>query len=84
MCFCVQMWNPSCGVLRNCVSKRPVVAVGFAQVNDDVTGLARICIGQMFAEYAVLPQLSILLNRHPNLRIEVRVNDRILDLASEA
>jgi LysR family transcriptional regulator for bpeEF and oprC len=49
-----------------------------------VAGLVRIGISQLFAEYVVLPQLPMLLNRHPNLRIEVRINDRILDMASEA
>lgn len=49
-----------------------------------VSGLVRIGISQLFAEHVVLPQLPILMGRHPSLRIEVRINDRILDMASEA
>jgi LysR family transcriptional regulator for bpeEF and oprC len=49
-----------------------------------VSGLVRIGISQLFAEHVVLPQLPMLLGRHPSLRIEVRINDRILDMASEA
>jgi len=49
-----------------------------------VSGLVRIGISQLFAEHVVLPQLPILRDRHPSLRIEVRNNDRILDMASES
>ena len=49
-----------------------------------VSGLVRIGISQLFAEYVVVPQLPSLLRRHPLLRLELRINDRIVDMASEA
>ncbi len=50
----------------------------------EASGLVRIGISQLFAEHVVLPQVLLLLRRHPLVRLEIRINDRIVDMASES
>jgi LysR family transcriptional regulator for bpeEF and oprC len=49
-----------------------------------VSGMVRIGVSQLFAEYVLLPKIPSLLQLHPELRVGIRINDRIVDLATES
>ncbi len=49
-----------------------------------VSGRVRIRVSQLFAEYALLPKIPPLLELHSLLGVETRINDRIVDLATES
>jgi DNA-binding transcriptional LysR family regulator len=48
-----------------------------------VSGLVRISISQLFAQYAVIPRLAELRLRHPGLRVDLQVDDRLVNMAYE-
>lgn len=48
-----------------------------------VSGLVRVGVSAMMADYLLVPSLPSLLARHPALRIDLRVNDKVVDMAQE-
>lgn len=47
------------------------------------SGMVRLSISQVMASRLVLPQLPPLIERYPELRIEIQAEDRLVDLATE-
>lgn len=48
-----------------------------------VSGLVRVACSAMMAEHLMVPSLHGLMARHPALRIDLRVEDRVVDMAQE-
>lgn len=46
-------------------------------------GLVRVAMSAMVAQHLVVPSLAALLQRHPALRIDLRVSDQMVDMARE-
>jgi DNA-binding transcriptional LysR family regulator len=55
----------------------------FAGKSADVAGLVRVAASTVIAQYQVVPSLAGLAARHPRLRIELEVGDRLLDMARD-
>lgn len=55
----------------------------FALQSGTVGGLVRVAASTVIAQYLVLPSLSALNQRHPLLRVELEVSDRLADLVRE-
>lgn len=55
----------------------------FASTTHGVTGLVRVAASSVIAQYQILPSLKGLTQKHPQLRIELEVSDRMADLARE-
>jgi len=54
-----------------------------AQHAGAVRGLVRVGASSMMAQYLIVPSLRGLLAQHPGLRVELRVDDRVADMAQE-
>jgi DNA-binding transcriptional LysR family regulator len=48
-----------------------------------LSGLLRICAATTFARLMIVPRLPEFLSRHPDLEIDVILDDRVIDLVSE-
>lgn len=48
-----------------------------------VTGTVRISVSQLFAQYVLIPRLSGLRVRHPGLRVDLHIDDRLVNMAGE-
>ena len=55
----------------------------FATQSRGVSGLVRVAASTVMAQYLLLPSLPRLSALHPQLRVELDVNDRIVDMARE-
>ena len=55
----------------------------FATSSRGVSGLVRVAASTVMAQYQLLPSLPGLAQRHPQLRVDVEVSDRIVDMARE-
>lgn len=55
----------------------------FAGKAGTVSGMVRVAASTVIAQYQLLPSLAGLAERHPHLRIELAVSDRIADMARE-
>lgn len=55
----------------------------FANKAREVSGRVRVAASTVVAQYLLLPSLAGLAERHPKLRIDLEVGDRLLDLARE-
>jgi DNA-binding transcriptional LysR family regulator len=55
----------------------------FAGKSADVSGLVRVASSTVIAQYQVVPSLAGLSARHPLLRVELEVGDRLLDMARD-
>jgi DNA-binding transcriptional LysR family regulator len=55
----------------------------FAQQSGEARGLVRVAASTVIAQYLLLPSLGALHQRHPQLRIELEVSDRLADLARD-
>ena len=53
---------------------------GFQQT---ASGLVRVSASASVAELVILPSLASLIERHPGLRLDLRVNDQVVDMAHE-
>jgi DNA-binding transcriptional LysR family regulator len=53
----------------------------FATKAREATGLVRVAASPVMAHYQLTPSLAGLAQRHPRLRVELQVDDRILDMA---
>jgi len=55
----------------------------FANKAREASGRVRVAASTVVAQYLLLPSLAGLAERHPKLRIDFEVSDRLLDLARE-
>lgn len=55
----------------------------FATKSKEVSGLVRVAASTVVAQYQLVPSLVALGQRHPRLRVELEVGDRIADLARD-
>ena len=55
----------------------------FASKAREPSGRVRVAASSVVAQYLLLPSLSDLAQRHPKLRIDLEVGDRLIDLARE-
>ncbi len=55
----------------------------FAQQSGEASGLVRVAASTVIAQYLLLPSLVALNQRHPQLRVELAVSDRLADMARE-
>jgi len=55
----------------------------FAAKSRGVSGLVRVAASTVMAQYQLLPSLPGLAALHPQLRVDLEVNDRIVDMARE-
>ena len=55
----------------------------FAQQSGEARGLVRVAASTVIARYLLLPSLGALNLRHPHLRVELAVSDRLVDMARE-
>jgi DNA-binding transcriptional LysR family regulator len=55
----------------------------FASQAREPSGLVRVAASSVVAQYLLLPSLAGLAERHPKLRIDLEVGDRLIDLARE-
>ncbi|OGB43826.1 MAG: LysR family transcriptional regulator, partial [Burkholderiales bacterium RIFCSPLOWO2_12_67_14] len=55
----------------------------FATQAGEARGLVRVAVSSVMAQYLLLPSLQTLNERHPQLRLELEVSDRMADLARD-
>ncbi|MFZ5549530.1 MAG: LysR family transcriptional regulator [Pseudomonadota bacterium] len=55
----------------------------FAAQAREASGLVRVAASTVMAQYLLLPSLDGLSQRHPALRVELEVSDRLADMARE-
>lgn len=55
----------------------------FASKAKEPSGLVRVAASTVIAQYLLLPSLGDLGQRHPRLRVELEVSDRLVDMARE-
>ena len=55
----------------------------FASNAKEASGLVRVASSTVVAQYQLVPSLAGLGERHPKLRVELEVNDRIADMARD-
>lgn len=55
----------------------------FASKAQEPSGLVRVAASTVIAQYLLLPSLGDLGQRHPRLRVELEVSDRLVDMARE-
>jgi len=55
----------------------------FATKSRGVNGLVRVAASTVMAQYLLLPSLPRLASLHPQLKVELEVNDRIVDMARD-
>ena len=53
----------------------------FAQQSQQATGWVRVAASTLVAEYLLVPSFESLNQRHPKLRVELQVEDRMVDMA---
>lgn len=51
--------------------------------SDDLRGTLRVAVSSIIASRAIIPVLDVFLRRHPNLRIELSIDDKRQDLIQE-
>jgi len=55
----------------------------FANKSREVSGHVRVAASTVIAQYQLVPSLHGLAERHPRLRVELEVGDRLMDMARE-
>jgi DNA-binding transcriptional LysR family regulator len=55
----------------------------FATSIGEASGLVRVAASTVIAQYLLLPSLAGLSERHPRLRVELEVSDRLADMARD-
>ena len=55
----------------------------FAAQAREASGLVRVAASTVIAQYLLLPSLAALNERHPALRVELEVSDRLADMARD-
>lgn len=55
----------------------------FASKTREASGLVRVAVSSVIAQYQLLPSLQGLVQRHPQLRLALEVSDRLTDMARD-
>lgn len=55
----------------------------FATQSRAASGLVRVAVSTVIAQFRLLPSLTELHRRHPRLRVELEVSDRLVDMARD-
>ena len=55
----------------------------FAHQAGEASGRVRVAASTVIAQYLLLPSLASLSERHPKVRVELEVSDRLVDMARE-
>ena len=55
----------------------------FASKSREASGLVRVAVSSVIAQYQLLPSLQGLVQRHPQLRLALEVSDRLVDMARD-
>lgn len=55
----------------------------FDSRSNEASGLVRVAASTVIAQYLLLPSLAALSERHPRLRVDIEVSDRLADLARD-
>jgi DNA-binding transcriptional LysR family regulator len=55
----------------------------FDSRSKEASGLVRVAASTVIAQYLLLPSLASLSQRHPRLRVDIEVSDRLADLARD-
>lgn len=55
----------------------------FAAQAGEASGLVRVAASTVIAQYLLLPSLASLSERHPQVRVELEVSDRLVDMARD-
>lgn len=55
----------------------------FSQTRDNVSGLVRVSMSSVIAQHLLVDSLPLLHQRHPNLRVDFRVDDALVDMARD-
>lgn len=71
------------GHAREVLARLEDAAAELASRSARPSGLVRLSISQVMASRLVLPKLPPLIERYPELRIEIQAEDRLVDLATE-
>ena len=48
-----------------------------------VSGTVRISVSQLFAQYVLIPRLAELRSKHPDLHVDLHIDDRLVNMAYE-
>jgi DNA-binding transcriptional LysR family regulator len=65
------------------VDERGLLLRGVAALGDAASGLVRVAASTVVAQYLLLPSLAGLHQRHPQLRVDLDVSDRLVDLVHD-
>lgn len=55
----------------------------FSQTRDNISGLVRVSMSSVIAQHLLVDSLPSLHQRHPNLRVNFRVDDALVDMARD-
>ena len=55
----------------------------FGQVREKVSGLVRVSMSAVIAQHLLVDSLPLLHQTHPNLRVDFRVDDALIDMARD-
>jgi DNA-binding transcriptional LysR family regulator len=75
--------NGFLGYCRRTVATLDEMEGEFATSAAEVTGLVRVTASTVVAHYVILPTLHALGARHPRLRVQLEVGDRLVDMARD-
>ncbi|ASL45379.1 HTH-type transcriptional regulator DmlR [Burkholderia sp. AD24] len=59
------------------------LADDLASRGDKVLGSVRISVPCILAEYVLIPNLRVLIDRHPDLNVSLHISDRLVDMSTE-
>jgi DNA-binding transcriptional LysR family regulator len=65
------------------ISEHQQLQDSFSHRNKSATGVVRISISQLLAEHVVIPKMSGLHELHPDMTVELSLEDRVVSLAQE-
>ncbi len=68
---------------RRAIEEADGAVLAAREVSDGLSGALRIAASVCFGRMHVIPNLPLLLDRHPNLTIEMILDDRRIDLVEE-
>jgi LysR family transcriptional regulator for bpeEF and oprC len=65
------------------VAEQGMLEDRLARRSRSISGVVRISVAQLFAEYLLIPQLLRLRTQHPDLHVDLHVSDGMADMASD-
>jgi DNA-binding transcriptional LysR family regulator len=65
------------------LAERQLLHDSLGSRSKSVSGTIRISVSQLLAEYVLIPRLAGLQELHPHLRLDLNVDDRLIDMAQD-